>query len=237
VLAVLSGFCRFAIENELLEYNPATTVKKPGKVRAKDRYLTMDEIKTVHDIISESGTRLIYDAFMLALFTGQRIHQIATLKKSYIKNNWFEFPAEVMKSGKLHKVYICEQTARIIEQRERDGLTNEYIFAGKSAGHVHPDSLKRALARLMPLIEKAGVPKFSFHDLRRTLSTHFNRLGLKGLDKAVLGHSVSGVTDIFYNRFDLGDEIKRALTIWGEEVERTITGNKANIITIKPTYP
>jgi len=232
ILAVLSGLCRFAIENELLEYNPAAAVKKPGKVRAKDRYLTMDEIKTVHGIIEESGTRLIYDAFMLALFTGQRLNQIATLQKSYIKNGWLEFPAEVMKSGKLHKVYLCEQAARIIDQRKTDALTNDFILVGEGPGHAHPDSLKRALARLMPSIEAAGVPKFSFHDLRRTLSTHFNRLGFRGIDKAVLGHSASGVTDIFYNRFDLGDEVKRALIVWGEEIERTISGAQADIILI-----
>jgi len=233
VLAVLSGLCRFAIENELLEYNPASAVKKPGKVRTKDRYLTMDEIKTVHDIINGSGTRLIYDAFMLALLTGQRLNQIATLRKSYIKNNWLEFPAEVMKSGKLHKVYLCKQAAQIIDQRKLDALTNDFILLGEGTGHVHPDSLKRALARLMPLIEAEGVPKFSFHDLRRTLSTHFNRLGFRGIDKAVLGHSASGVTEIFYNRYNFEDEVKRALTVWGEAINRAIDGTKADVLEFK----
>ncbi len=232
VLAVLSGFCKFAVENELLEFNPAVAVSKPGKVRTKDRYLTMDEIKTVHSIIEESGTRLIYDAFMLALLTGQRLNQIATLRKSYIKNGWLEFPAEIMKSGKLHKVHLCSQASQIIDQRITDGLTTDFILLGVGTPHVHPDSLKRGLARLQPLFQTAGVPKFSFHDLRRTLSTHFNRLGFRGIDKAVLGHSVSGVTDIHYNRYDLASEIKRALTIWGEAIQRAINGTGADIISI-----
>ena len=60
VLALISGMCKYAIENELLEYNPALAVRKPGKVKTKDRYLSMEEIKVVHDIIEESGQRLIY---------------------------------------------------------------------------------------------------------------------------------------------------------------------------------
>ena len=233
VLAVLSGFCKFAIENELLEFNPAAAVSKPGKVRTKDRYLTMDEIKTVHDVIKESGTRLIYNAFMMGLLTGQRINQIATVKTSYIKDGWLEFPGEVMKSGKLHKIYLCEQMTQIINQRRADRLATTFVFPGtKKNSHVHPDSLKRALKRLQPLCQAAGVPSFSFHDLRRTLSTHFNRLGFRGIDKAVLGHSVSGVTDIHYNRYDLASEIEKALTLWGEAVERAIDGTQADIISI-----
>jgi len=87
VLAVLSGFCKFAVENELLEFNPASAVAKPGKNNTKERYLSMDEIKTVHDIIRESGNRLIYDAFMIGILTGQRLSQIASLQTDYIKDD------------------------------------------------------------------------------------------------------------------------------------------------------
>jgi len=169
---------------------------------------------------------------MLALFTGQRLNQIATLKTSYIKEGWLEFPAEVMKSGKRHKIYLCEQAAQIIDQRVVAKQSNSFVLSRGGDKHVHPDSLKRALARLMPLIEAAGVPRFSFHDLRRTLSTHFNRLGFRGIDKAVLGHSASGVTDIFYQRYSFDDEVKRALTVWGETIERKFSGTQAKIIEI-----
>lgn len=231
VLAVISGLCKFAVENELLEYNPALGVRKPGKVNTKDRYLTMDEIKAVHDIIKESGTRLIYDAFMLALLTGQRVNQVATLELSFIKNDQIEFPAERMKSKRQHKIYLSPQVKDIITQRTEDGLTTAFVFPGDN-DHVHPDSLKRALARLQPRIEAAGVPKFSFHDLRRTLSTHLNRLGFGGVDRAILGHSASGVTDIHYNRYNLADEIKKALTIWDEAIERAVNGNPVDNVVV-----
>lgn len=233
VLAVLSGLCKFAVENELLEYNPAAGVRKPGKVKTKERYLDMNEIKAAHDIIQESGTRLIYDAFMLALLTGQRLNQIATLKMRYIKGNKMEFPAKVMKSGKPHKIYLTPQIKDIITKRKADGLTTDYAFPGADANdHVHPDSLKRALARLMPQIEAAGVLYFSFHDLRRTLSTHLNRLGYGGVDRVILSHAATGVTAIHYNRHDFASEIQRALTSWSSEVQRTINDHQTNIISI-----
>jgi len=233
VLAVISGLCKYAIENELLEYNPALAVRKPGKVNVKDRYLTMSEIKTVHDIIEVSGTRLIYDAFMLALLTGQRLNQVATLRMDYIKDDIIEFPATVMKGGKQHKIYLSPQVKQIIDQRKTDGLTTDFVFPGSEKNpHAHPDSLKRALARLQPLTEAAGVPKFSFHDLRRTLSTNLNRLGYRGVDKAILSHSATGVTDMHYNRYDLAGEIKTALTAWCEAVQRAIDGTGADVIEI-----
>ena len=233
VLAVISGLCKYAIENELLEYNPALAVRKPGKVNVKDRYLTMNEIKTVHDIVNEFGTRLIYDAFMLALLTGQRLSQIATLRMNYIKDDLIEFPAKVMKGGKQHKIFLSSQVKQIIEQRKADGLTTDFVFPGAEENpHAHPDSLKRALARLQPSIKAAGVPKFSFHDLRRTLSTNLNRLGYRGVDKAILSHSATGVTDVHYNRYDLAGEIKTALTVWSEAIKRAIAGTQAEVIPI-----
>ena len=234
VLAVISGLCKFAVENELLEFNPALGVRKPGKVKTKDRYLSMDEIKITHDIIKKSGKRMIFDAFMLALLTGQRLSQIASLRLDYVKDGLIEFPAKKMKGGKKHEIYLSYQTKEIIEQRITDGLTTDYVFPGvKNNSHVHPDSLKRALSRLQPLMEDVKVPKFSFHDLRRTIATHLNRLGYKGIDRAILGHSATGITDIHYNRYDLAGEIKSALTSWGETVERTINGNEAVVISIK----
>lgn len=234
VLAVLSGFCKFAVENELLEFNPASAVAKPGKNNTKERYLSMDEIKTVHDIIRESGNRLIYDAFMIGILTGQRLSQIASLQTNYIKDdNWIEFPASIMKGRKQHRIFLSPLTQRIIKQRISDKQTTDFIFPGYGKSpHVHPDSLKKALARLQPAIETAGVPKFSFHDLRRTLSTHLNRLGYRGLDKAILGHSAKGVTDIHYNRYDLAGEIKTALTVWDQSVQRAIDGSKAEVVLI-----
>ena len=226
VLAVLSGLCRYAVERGLLEFNPATAVRKPGAVRSRDRYLTMEEIRTTHDIIKAQASREIYDAFMVALLTGQRVSQVAGLRLDWIKGEQLEFPAAKMKSGRRHIIHVSPQLQRLIEARKADGLTTDYLFPGEGENlpHIHPDSLKRGLARRMPAIEAAALKRFSFHDLRRTVATHLNRLGFRGLDRAILGHSDIGVTDVHYNRYDLAREIKAALDAWGLAVERAITG-------------
>ena len=149
----------------------------------------------------------------------------------------------LMKGGKLHEIYLSPQVKQIIEQRKADGLTTDFVFPGRDVAplikldskknpHVHPDSLKRALARLQPLTEAVGVSGFSFHDLRRTLSTNLNRLGYRGVDKAILSHSATGVTDVHYNHYNLAGEIKTALTVWDQAVQRAIAGNQADVIEI-----
>ena len=225
VLAVLSGFCRYAVERELLEYNPAIGIKKPGTVNARDRYLTLQEIKTAHDVIREQASREIYEAFMLALLTGQRVSQIAALRLDYIKGDDLEFPAAAMKSGRPHTIPLSPTAKKIIEGRQVDGLAGKYLFPGATGNpHIHADSLKHGLRRRMESLAAAGVPHFSFHDLRRTLATHINKLGFRGLDRAILGHAATGVTEVHYNRYDLHAEIKTALNTWDLTLERTIHG-------------
>lgn len=111
--------------------------------------------------------------------------------------------------------------------------------------YAHPQALKRGLARLFanperekrqkerkrkstteviiePPLNAAGVEWFSFHDCRRTISTHINRLGFHGLDKFILGHAAAGVTDVHYMRYRFDDELTKALKTWGTAVDMTV---------------
>ena len=244
VLEVFSGMCNFAIDEGILEQNPTSSIKKYEE-KVRNRFLTMgewdeigerdtvNEIKLVYDVLQESGSRLVFDAFMVALHTGQRVKQIAKLRMDYIENGRIVFPLDEMKGRKTHEIYLSPQVKKIIDQRVADGLTTDFVFPGiKPGDHVHPDSLKTALARLQPKVQAAGVPHFSFHDLRRTLSTQLQRLGFRGVDGDILSHSRGGVTEAHYNRHKPIKEIKRALTVWGEEVQRALDGSQTNVVSI-----
>ncbi|MCK5680435.1 HigA family addiction module antidote protein [bacterium] len=49
--------------------------------------------------------------------------------------------------------------------------------------------------------------------MKKEIATHFNRLGFYGLDKIVLGHAATGVTDVFYQRYPFDDDLKKALKL------------------------
>ena len=72
------------------------------------------------------------------------------------------------------------------------------------------------------------------HDLRRTLATGLQRLGVRfEVTEAVLNHisgSKGGVAGI-YQRHDWKDEKRAALTAWASHVERLLSGApQSNVI-------
>ena len=161
---------------------------------------------------------------MLALYTGQRVSQIASFQVSWIKNEWVDFPASIMKAGKSHKVFLCPAALDIIKQRENDCLMNEYVFPGsKDNSHIHPHSLRKGLARMQDDLRESGIKEsFSFHDFRRTLSTHLNELGFGGIDDIILSHVSQGTTAKYYQKYDFKAEIIKATMAWCKKIQDAI---------------
>jgi hypothetical protein len=80
------------------------------------------------------------------------------------------------------------------------------------------------------------IEPWRVHDLRRTLATGMQRLGVRfEVTEAVLNHvsgSKSGVAGV-YQRHDWRDEKRDALNAWAAHVERIVKGsNGTNIIAL-----
>ena len=77
------------------------------------------------------------------------------------------------------------------------------------------------------LDEAAAVKDWRIHDLRRTVATGLQRLGVRlEAIEAVLGHiggSRSGVVGV-YQRYTFDDEKRAALVAWGDHVVRLAEG-------------
>jgi hypothetical protein len=74
------------------------------------------------------------------------------------------------------------------------------------------------------------------HDLRRTLATGFQKLGVRfEVTEAVLNHtsgSKGGVAGV-YQRHDWAEEKRAALDAWASHVDRLVTGtDKSNVISL-----
>jgi integrase len=99
------------------------------------------------------------------------------------------------KNGKSHNVALPSLAAEII--KSRFNLSNKhsvYVFSGNSKLEHFTDpksSWKRILNR-------AKITNLRIHDLRRTLATNINQLGVNTITiKDVLGHSYNDVTPIY----------------------------------------
>jgi len=76
-----------------------------------------------------------------------------------------------------------------------------------------------------------ALPPWRLHDLRRTVATGLQRLGVRlEVIEAVLGHvsgTRAGVVGI-YQRHRFEDEAREALTAWGAHLQRLIDGDTAS---------
>jgi hypothetical protein len=89
------------------------------------------------------------------------------------------------------------------------------------AGFTAYSKGKAKLDQLLSDEAQGPLPAWRLHDLRRTLATGFQRLGIRfEVTEAVLNHlggSRSGVAGV-YQRHDWRDEKRDALRVWNDHV-------------------
>ncbi|KAK3672341.1 hypothetical protein LTR37_021579, partial [Vermiconidia calcicola] len=99
------------------------------------------------------------------------------------------------------------------------------LFPSRSNPENGPSGFSKALARIIAEMEKEMGPleRFTLHDLRRTMATGLQRLGIRlEVTEAVLNHVAGtrgGLVGV-YQRHEFLDEKRHALTAWAAEVER-----------------
>lgn len=234
-LAVIKGLFSYAVKVGILEHSPAAGISPPGKPKAKDRVLTLDEIVVMLKVLEEA-TRDARDILSLVLLTGQRPGEVCAMHTRQIKGDWWELAGGETKSGRAHRVYLSKWARAIIKSRQDDGLTKGYLFPshGTKRVHIQPDILTNWFhRRLNKLFEEAGIAKpFTAHDLRRSAATGMAMLGHAAVVPDILNHAPQGVTRQVYDRYDRGPEIKRALIAWETAIKEALAGGGQTVVEV-----
>lgn len=198
-----------------LTSNPAADIPAEAK-KVGQRWLTIDEFKTVYQWLSEPGnltTPRYCKALQLMMLTGARVQEIARLEAG----QWD--PVEKLidwgktKNGRPHTLPVCDLAAEIL-----NGLTPEsgwYFPSVKdSKKPVDHGPLYSVLWR-----ERGQIPveKFTNRDLRRTWKTLAGQAGLTKHDRDILqNHSRTDVSSKHYDRYDYLEEKRAAVKKWGD---------------------
>jgi len=85
IMQQVGGIFIWAIENEVLDKNPCSGIKKLKVNNSRLRYLEIDEIKKLIDTVKND--KIAYYFVMLSLATGGRLQTICHIKPSDIKEN------------------------------------------------------------------------------------------------------------------------------------------------------
>jgi integrase len=220
--------CQWAKKRGKIATNPfADLPKAPDGNR--ERVLSDEEIAKIWAATATPGA---YNGIVrLLLVTGQRRNEVAGLmwgdELDADLTTW-TLPATRAKNNATHVVPLSPLAKRtIIEYSALPAAhTSDRLFPGTDTGGPFGN-----FARPKAVLDKAsGVTDWTLHDLRRTVATNLQRLGVRlEATEAVLNHisgTRGGIAGV-YQRHDWADEKRAALGAWGERLTAIVEGRSA----------
>ena len=214
----------WAIGKDLLVENPFARLKLDA-VASRERVLSDEELVAVWDATKGPGA---YNAIVrMLILTGQRREEVAGMTRREIAadlSTW-TIPANRTKNGVAHIVPLSPQTQAIIRSTHRTSMADgEFVFRGRAGAFNGFGKAKTALD------EDSGVADWRLHDLRRSMATGLQKLGVRlEVTEAVLNHvsgSRAGIVGV-YQRHEWADEKRAALKAWGEHIAVIVEGRTA----------
>lgn len=260
----LSAFYAWAIGHGVADVNPVVGTVPPGKESAGERTLSATEVRAVWEAAGDDEFGRIVK---LLLLTGQRRGEVAGMSwgEMDLDRAMWSLPAERTKNALPHDVPLSQQAVAILSavpRREKevstaDGPRRELralLFGrgdGPFSGWSKPRerlngriARKRAAARLgRPLAKNEepsptdSLPRWTLHDLRRTVVTGMNELGIQPhIVEAVVNHvsgrAKAGVAGV-YNRATYATEKRMALQAWADHLDEVLGLGKRKVIPMR----
>lgn len=200
---VISSAMEFAKSQKLIRNNPTDGCSLPKVEHREMQTLSAEQLSAFFAEAKETGV------YYIALATGLRRGELLGLKwqdidfengilhihrqVSRIDGEVVEAPLKTKNS--YRNVAIGADAVEILKA-QKEKMQSDYVFPSPTGGPISPDSVLHMLHRVL---NRAGLPKVRFHDLRHTFAT----LALQnGVDvktvSGMLGHYSAGFTlDIY----------------------------------------
>lgn len=168
-----------------IDRSPVTALEAPPEPTPRHRVLSDDELRQV---LSVSRMRRLagdqYGAIVeLLIYTGQRRMQIGALARSMVDFDaqTITWPAEAMKTGKRHVIPMGRAVRTFLEPRQAEGLYfPSRVGTPFCAWPYH----------FRKLSQEVGFSDWVLHDLRRTLATRRQEMGIEiATTEKMLSHS------------------------------------------------
>lgn len=208
-----SALMSAAVDSELIETSPVrvkgAAVKKRVRDESRERVATDSQVEQIAGAMPPRLAIMVY----LAAWAGLRYGEIAALRRRHIdlKNRRIMVRAAVKRG----------ETGELVEGAPKSALGRRDVpisdaLAGKLKDHLatHVDKSQDSLLvysgagtflsnktlhfSYNPAVSGAGLPGFSFHQLRATCATMLARAGATEAEiQAILGHSTWSMSQIY----------------------------------------
>lgn len=217
ILCCLSAIFNQAIEDGIVQHNPAL---KPGKIvkvksKAEDVNPFTREEEAAFLRAVEERAPAYYPVFLFLLRTGCRIGEAIALQPGdldfngrfiQLRRNFTNGRLTTPKNGKSRRVDMSTRLAEVLKQhlvtQELEAMGKgqakpTWVFCNETGNMLDPDNLRHRV--FYRLLEKTGMRRIRIHDLRHTFAT---RLLMNGESPAYvkeqMGHSSIQVTVDLY---------------------------------------
>jgi integrase len=251
----------WAVKRGMVQTNPFAHLPVSKAIAKRERVLSDDEIGEIWRVTGNAAAP--YGTIVrLLILTGQRRGEVAGMKWAEISEDLstWTMPGERTKNGVLHVVPLSgpardllrgllpndstEANRALAEYRLGGGLVLPGLLGTPFAGWSKAKAaLDKAVTEARANVAVATGPRpaplvsWSVHDLRRTVATGLQRLGVRlEVTEAILNHisgSRGGIAGV-YQRHDWAGEKVVALNAWAAHVLAVAEGRPpaANVIAL-----
>ena len=236
VFAQFRKMCRWAISRGIIDRSPCEGVTAPSLETRRDRVLSDAEIRLAWAAFDSVGWPF-GPIGKLLLLTGARRDEVAGMRWGEIDlaARVWSLPKERVKNKRDHVIPLSDAAVRIIDSLPHIGGESGFIFTTTRRSPVSgfsraKSAIDKAIVEGMKAQandhEKIKAPEhWTLHDLRRTLATNLQKIGVKlEVTEAVLNHisgSRAGIVGV-YQRHAYADEKRVALDGWANRLAEIV---------------
>lgn len=221
-LAAIRRLFSWCLEKDIVKSSPCAGIKAPAEETSRDRVLDDDEIRAFW----AACTELKYpfgSAAKLLLLTGQRRSEVSGMRMDEIKEGVWTVPAARSKNKKAHQVPLSAAALNLIEGVPP--IKGKLVFTTR--GDAPIQGWGQAKVRLD---ERMPIPPWRLHDLRRTVATRMQKLGVRlEVVEKCLSHtsgSFAGIVGV-YQLHSFEDEMREAFNKWADQLADILNGKPA----------
>jgi integrase len=211
---------QWAVKRGSLKENPFANLPLAPVVK-RERTLTDDELRLVWKATEGPGS---FNAIVrILILTGQRREEVAGMTWGELApdlSTW-TIPASRAKNNAEHIVPLSPQAQAIVRAAPRIERTGDLVFPGQRGVFAGWSNAKDDLDAA------SGVTDWWLHDLRRSVATNLQKLGVRlEVTESILNHisgSRSGIVGV-YQKYTWDDEKRLALDRWAVRLDAILDG-------------
>lgn len=188
---------KYAMENDIVNKNYAQFIKLEREEKKEKTVFTADEIAILENSIADNGA----DIVLILIYTGMRINELLTLKKSDIDLKSRTITGGLKTdAGKNRTIPIHDKIYDYVVKHYFNGHDDLFV---REDGTPLTDSYFRKYV-YYPLLDKLGIERRTIHSTRHTCASILAENGADTLAiKNILGHTNYGFTADTYTHADI----------------------------------